>query len=116
MNAIEFISYFKRKYSKEWLSFFDKCSGKKSLYNTINNLGIEQCSLSTFYAWSRKRYFSREKYIIDLIQIENIEAICKALQIQDDVVDNNLPILLEEYKKQRIKDYNYAMAYYRHKL
>lgn len=115
MNNIEFISYFKKKYSKDWLKLFDKCSTKKLLYDTIRNLGIDQCSLSTFYNHSAKKYFSREKYIIDLIQIENIKTICTALKIQDDIVDNNLPILLEEYEKQKIKNYNYAIAHYRHK-
>lgn len=116
ISGDEIVDYFTENYGKEWIAYFNNKKSIKSLWKTINDIGINQLSLSTLYSHHKMNWFSREKYINDLVQIQNIDKIMIILNLQDDNIEKALPNALKIYRDKEKADFNIAYAAWRKKI
>lgn len=86
------ISYFNNHYSKIWISYFNN-KNKKAIWKSVFNLGVENCSLSSFY--SKYKTLNTEEYINKLVKVENLPKIINGLNIKDEELESLLVEPLE---------------------
>lgn len=111
------VSYFNEKYLDQWIAYFKDKISKKSIWETVHSIGLENCSLSTFYSDHRSHSIEEMNgYYKSLVKIKNITKIIQILDIKDEVIENELPELLNFYEEQERKSYNEAYAQYRKKI
>ena len=112
-DIINVIRYIKKYYLKDWLDYFEDIKTKKGLWNIVISMGIERCSLNTFYKWYK--YRGKEKYLKDLIKIENLLPIIKLLNIQDEELIDNVNNILIIQEQRKSSSYNEVYRNYRKK-
>jgi len=73
------VTYFKENYVELLRDKFLNFKSKKAVWQTAYDLGIEDCSLTKFYKYSK----NKDEYINELISWDKIEKIIYALKIND---------------------------------
>lgn len=111
------VTYFNDNYLEQWIEYFKNRKSKKLIWGTVHEMGMEICSLSTFYSRYRTLSLSEMNgYYKSLVQIQNIPKLIQVLNIKDEIIENALPELLKFYEEQERKRLNEAYAYYRKKI
>jgi len=72
--------------------------------------------LSTLYAHHKLKWFTREKYISELVKIQNIDKIMATLNIKDEYIEKALPGVLKLYEENKKADFNLSYAMWRKKI
>lgn len=112
----EIIEYFNRNYTQRWIEYLANKKSIKALWETINDCGIHQSSLSTLYSHHKLKWFTREKYISELVKIQNINKIMATINIKDEYIEKALPEVLRLFEERKRADYNLSYAMWRKKI
>ena len=77
------LNYFKENYMDRLLDKFVNTKSKKAIWKTAYEIGLEICSLSSFYKHTKSKTIVIEDYINKNINWRNLKKIATNLQVKD---------------------------------